>query len=80
MLWGQQSKETIKKNRPVLLCEFGWEWAERAGFSLESYFDYLMGFGYDAFTLKKKRFERFLRSRLSEPGFNENMIFMMNDH
>jgi FkbM family methyltransferase len=74
------ASETIKKNRPVLLCEFFCGWAERAGFNLESYFDYLMGFGYDAFTLKKGKLERFSRARLSESGFNENMIFRMNDH
>jgi hypothetical protein len=48
--------------------------------TINTTFDYLMGFGYDAFTLKKKKFERVSRSRLLEPGFNENMIFMMNDH
>lgn len=68
--------ELLGKSHPVLLVEFHALVAKQAGWELVELYDLLMSYGYKAYELNRSGLVPFESSRLSNPEFYSNLIFL----
>ena len=72
----QGAHDLLSKNHPVLLVEFHAIVARQAKWELVELYNLLMSYGYNAYELNRGRLVPFERSRLSDPEFYSNLIFL----
>lgn len=70
--------EILSKHHPVLLIEFHAIVAKQAGWEVGDLYELISKYGYKAYELSKRRLIPFDGSRLSNPDFYANLIFMHN--
>jgi len=72
----QGAHNILSKSHPLLLIEFHAIVAKQANWELDELYDLLMSYGYKAYELKKRKLIPFVRSRLANPEFYGNLIFL----
>ncbi len=72
----QGAHNILSQHRPLLLIEFHTVVAQQAGWKLGALYDLLVGYGYRVFELSRKKLVPFDQSRLVEPEFYANLIFI----
>ena len=72
----QGAHTILSRCHPLLLVEFHALVAASAGWSLSDLYDFLSGYDYRAYELKKNTLTRFEASRLSDRDFYANLIFI----
>jgi FkbM family methyltransferase len=70
------AKNTIKKYRPIIICELNSLTCKQAGYDVNELYSYIVSFGYNGFYIKKGKMLSFEDKRLSEREFYENIIFI----
>lgn len=74
----QGAHDILSKSHPVLLVEFHAIVARQANWELVELYNLLMRYGYNAYELHRSGLVPFERSRLSEPEFYANLIFLID--
>ncbi len=72
----QGAHDLLSRNHPVLLIEFHAVVAKQAGWELAELYNLLKSYGYNAYELIRCRLIPFESSRLSNPEFYSNLIFL----
>ncbi len=72
----QGAREVLRTGRPVLLVEFHALVAKQANWHLAELYDLLVGHRYNVYELVKGKLKPFDASRLSNPEFYSNLIFL----
>jgi FkbM family methyltransferase len=67
--------ETIKSQRPILLCELNSGACRLAGYDVTELYRLIVSFDYNGFYINKGKWLRFDEKRLTEREFYENVIF-----
>lgn len=72
----QGAHNLLSKSHPVLLVEFHAVVAKQANWELVELYNLLKSYGYNVYELNRRKLIPFERSRLSDPAFYANLIFL----
>jgi len=72
----QGAENTIRENRPIILCELNSGACRLSGYDVNDLYRSIVLFGYRGYHFKKGKWICFDETRLSEREFYENIIFI----